>query len=338
MIKRTLAGTVLASIVIILAQSRAGAQEFSFLAGAMNTPDVTGNNNSYSWQIDYRHGLYQNLEASLAWVNEGHVVGHHRDGNAAELWYRVPLFENYFRLSFGAGAYYYYDTQPLPGSGGDSADVHGTAPIYSVSAEGEIYDRWFWRLMVNRISPTSDIKTNTAVFGVGYWLGKDPSLPTGNLPGVFEHSSYAPGLEKNEFTVFGGWSVVNTLFSQSSMACGAEYRRVIAPNIDGTVSYIYEGDPHVIRRSGAGLQVWPVGKSFSDKFEVGFGVGTYIYIDHKNQTRPGQKIQAAFAGLASPMMTYRITDDWFVRLVWDRVITNYSRDADIWLLGVGYRL
>jgi hypothetical protein len=192
--------------------------------------------------------------------------------------------------------------------------------------------------MVNRINPTTDIKTNTAVFGVGYWLGKEPSLPKGNLPGILERSTSGPGKEKNEFTVFGGWSVVNTLFSQSSLACGAEYRRNLASNIDGTLSYIYEGDPHVIRRSGAGLQIWPVGKSFGDRFEVGFGVGTYIYIDHKNQTRSNQKIQAAFAGLASPMISYRITDDWYVRLIWNRVITNYSRDADIWLLGVGYRL
>lgn len=28
------------------------AQEFSFLAGAMNTPDVKPNGNGYSWQID----------------------------------------------------------------------------------------------------------------------------------------------------------------------------------------------------------------------------------------------------------------------------------------------
>ena len=317
---------------------RLGAQEFSFLAGAMNTPDVKPNGNSYSWQMDYRHGLYRNLEFSLAWINEGHVLGHHRDGNAFELWYRLPIYANRFRLSFGAGPYYYYDTEPVPGSSTDSVNLHGTAPILSVSAEGEIYHRWFWRAMVNRINPSAEMKTNTAVVGVGYWLGKESGLPKGNLPGILEGADSGAGGAKNEFTVFGGWSVVNTLFSESAWACGAEYRRNIASNLDGTVSYIYEGDPHVVRRSGAGLQLWPVAKAFGDRFEVGFGIGTYIYIDRKHPSGPDQKTQAALAGLVSPMVSCRLNDDWFVRLIWNRVITNYSRDADIWLLGIGYRL
>ena len=314
------------------------AQEFSFLAGAMDALDVNSNGNSYSWQIDYRHGLYRNVEVSFAWINEGHVPGHHRDGNAVELWYRLPYFANRVRVSFGVGPYYFYDTQPLPGSSTDSLNLHGTAPIYSLSAEGEIYDRWFWRFLVNRINPRADIKVNTAVFGFGYWLGKEASLPKGNLPGILESAAPGAGSAKNEFTIFGGWSVVNTLFSEGAFAGGVEYRRDITPNIDGTISYIYEGDPHVVRRSGAGLQLWPVNKSFGDHFEVGFGIGTYIYIDRKHQPRPDQRTQAALAGLVSPMVSYRVTDDWFVRLIWNRVVTNYSRDADIWLLGIGYRL
>jgi hypothetical protein len=313
------------------------AQEFSFLAGAMNTPDVKPNGNGYSWQIDYRHGLYRNVEISFAWVNEGHVLGHHRDGNAVELWYRLPYFANRFRLSFGVGPYYYYDTQPIPGST-DSVNLHGTAPIYSLSAEGEIYDRWFWRFLANRINAKSDIKTNTAVFGVGYWLGREPGIPKGNLPGILEGADAGTGSAKNEVTAFGGWSVVNTLFSEGAHACGAEYRRNLTPNLDGTISYIYEGDPHVVRRSGAGLQIWPVSKSFGGHFEVGFGVGTYVYIDRKHEPRPNQKTKAALAGLVSPMVSYRVTDAWFVRLIWNRVVTNYSRDSDIWLLGIGYRL
>ena len=328
----------LALLAGAVAGGRLAAQEFSFLAGAMNTPDVTPNGNSYSWQIDYRHGLYRNVEMSFAWINEGHVLGHHRDGNAVELWYRLPFYANRFRLSFGAGPYYYYDTQPVPGSATDSINLHSTAPILSISAEGEIYERWFWRFVYNRINATADIKTNTAVIGVGYWLGKDPAIPKGNLPGILQGASSGTGGAKNEFTVFGGWSVVNTLFSEGAFACGAEYRRNIAANLDGTISYIYEGDPHVVRRSGAGLQLWPLSKSFGDRLEVGFGVGTYIYIDRKQPRGPDQKTQAALAGLVSPMLSCRVTDAWFVRVIWNRVVTNYSRDSDIWLVGIGYRL
>jgi len=325
-------------VPILLATGAAlRAQEFSLLAGGMNTPDASPLHSSYAWQIDYRHGLVQNLELSIAWVNEGHVSGHHRDGNAYELWYRLPFNTNVIRLSLGAGAYYYYDTQPLPPPSTDSLNLHGVAPILSLSAEGAIYDRWFWRIIFNRVNPSAAIKTNTALFGLGYWLGPGPGLPMGNLPGLFEGARAGVGEAKNEFTVFGGWSVVNTLFSQGSAACGAEYRRDLLPNLDATISYFYEGDPHIVRRGGVGLQLWPVAKSFGDHFVVGFGAGTYIYIDRKHQ-RPGQNAQAAVAGLVSPMVSYRLNDGWFVRLVWNRVITTYSRDSDIWLVGIGYRL
>ena len=31
------------------------------------------------------------------------------------------------------------------------------------------------------------------------------------------------------------------------------------------------------------------------------------------------------------------SDQWLARVVWDRVVTNYNRDSDVFLLGVGYR-
>ena len=59
-------------------------------------------------------------------------LAHHRDGTAFEVWGVLPMFNDHVSLSLGAGAYYYYDTQPLPG--GTTANVHGTAPIYSLAA------------------------------------------------------------------------------------------------------------------------------------------------------------------------------------------------------------
>jgi hypothetical protein len=36
------------------------------------------------------------------------------------------------------------------------------------------------------------------------------------------------------------------------------------------------------------------------------------------------------------MIAYRIGDGpWSVRMVWNRIITNYNRDSDVWMLGLG---
>lgn len=42
------------------------------------------------------------------------------------------------------------------------------------------------------------------------------------------------------------------------------------------------------------------------------------------------------APLASIGMRYRIDDHWRGQLTWSRVITNYARDSDVFLLGAGY--
>ena len=35
--------------------------------------------------------------------------------------------------------------------------------------------------------------------------------------------------------------------------------------------------------------------------------------------------------------SYRFSDRWFTRFNWNRVMSNDSRDTDIFLLGLGYR-
>ncbi len=316
-------------LVLLVAGINLPAQELSFLGGLMN--ESNPRQSSYTWQVDYRQDLYEYLAASAAYLNEGHVPGHHRDGTAFELWGRLPFDQDSFALSLGVGAYYFYDTQLLPG--GDSANIHGTAPIFSLSGTGYLSDRWFYRIMVNRINPANDIKVNTVAVGVGYWFGKGGKPTRGNLGDAPDEHGY---VTENQLTVFGGQSVVNTFLSQQARAYAIEYRRGLMPHLDWTLSGIYEGAPQIIRRSGVATQVWPVNTFFSDRVAVGLGIGPYFYIDKKHPVSPAQKIPAAVAPLLSLGVSVRLNDDWFVRAVWDRVTTGYNRDSDIFLVGLGY--
>lgn len=309
------------------------AQELSVQGGGMTTGGTKLQ--TYNWQVDYRQNFNRGLAGSVAYINEGHVEDHHRDGTAFELWGRLPMFRDRIAFAVGAGAYYFYDTQPLAGGGpGATANIHGVAPIFSLSATGYLGDRWFVRTTLNRISPSSDIKTTTVAVGLGYWFGRGVKPTKGRLGDAPDQYDY---VTENQFTVFGGQSVVNTFLSQSALAYAAEYRRGLIPHIDWTASAIYEGDPEIIRRSGLATQVWAVNTFFNERISVGAGIGPYIYIDRKNP-RPGyMNIPGAVAPLVSLTFAARLSDHWLVRLVFDRVTSNNNRDSDIFLVGLGYR-
>ncbi len=320
----------LSALLLLCAGLKLHAQELTYLGGLL--PATSTERSSYTWQVDYRQDFYRNFAGSIAYVNEGHLRAHHRDGTAWEAWGLLPLFKDRFSISAGAGAYYYFDTQPLPG--GNTADVHGTALIYSLSATAYLSDRWFGRVMFNHISPANDVKVSTVTVGAGFWFGRDKKPTPGKLGDSPEEYNY---VTENELTAFGGQSVVNTFLSQKARAYAGEYRRGVLPHVDWTASAIYEGDPAIIRRSGAATQLWFVNTFFNERISLGGGLGPYFFLDHKHPTTLAQRIPGAVAPLASLTLAVRLSEHWNVRMVFDRVMSNYNRDSDIFLLGLGYR-
>ena len=318
------------ALILLCAAPRLPAQELTFLSGVMTPSNLK--EWSYNWQIDYRQDFARYLSGSISYINEGHVKGHHRDGSAWEMWAQFPLAHDRLTFSLGAGAYYFYDTQPLPN--GDTANIHGTAPIASFSLTGYLDNRWFARLMLNRINPAKEPKVNTAALGVGYWFGREKKPTPGKLGSAPEEKPY---LTENEATLFVGQSVVNTFFSEDARAIAGEFRRGVLPHLDWTASAIYEGDPKIIRRSGLATQLWPVNTFLNHRIAVGIGIGPYIYLDHKHPLKRANRNPAALAPLASLTFSVRLSEHWLTRVIWDRVTSNYNRDADIFLVGLGYR-
>jgi len=317
------------SALLLSASVPLRAQELSVLGGS--TTSGVFNKSTYGWEIDYRQDLYKYFDASVSYINEGHFPEHRRDGTGWEGWVNIPFWNDHLALSAGAGIYYYYDSQLLDGV--DSVDVHGTAPIFSFAATGYLSDRWFYRVMVNRIMPSNDIKDTTVLVGVGYWFGPH-RRPEGSNP-----NSGTPDPEyvtEPQFTVFGGQTIVNTFYSTKAWAGAAEYRQGLLPHLDGTASYIYEGDPKSERRSGAALQLWPVNTFLDKDTSVGVGVGPYIFVDRRHPMANTRESPAAIAPLLSLTIARRLSQNLLARVVWDRVTSSYNRDADIFLFGLGY--
>lgn len=317
-------------LFLLLAALPLRAQELSLLGGGASTRDVRYS--TYTYQVDYRQDFTPYLAGSFAYINEGHVPGHHRDGDAFQGWFRLPLFKGQLALSAGVGEYFYYDTEPLPG--GDTADVHGTAAIYSLSANLTLSHRWFLKGTINRINPRHDIRTNTTAVGLGFWFGRERKPTKGKLGDAPEENSY---VTPNELTVFGGQSIVNTFLSQHAWASAIEYRRGILPHFDGTITGINEGNPKVTRRNGIAAQIWAVNTFFDQKVSVGAGLGPYFYIDRRHPTPHTLMNPAAAAPLASVTVATKLDENWTARLTFNRVTSDYNRDADILLVGLGYR-
>ncbi|HVU35040.1 MAG TPA: hypothetical protein VHE61_16520 [Opitutaceae bacterium] len=319
----------IAALALLAGPPAAHAQMLTYTRALMTTPSF--NESSQAYQLEYRQGLFDGFSASIDYLNEGHIAEHHRDGYAFEFSYRLPILPHQrLYLAASAGPYYFFDTYR------GSTDVHEVAPLVALTAYGALKGKWFWSATATRINPKSDFRANMFGIGLGYWLGKDAYSPTEELPGLF--GSTKPGKTSDEITVFGVFSVINVAKSPHSLGSSVEYRHRFARHVEGTVTYIYEGDPRVARRSGLAVQAWPVRSAICPQLEIGIGLGTYWFIDRRHVRTPGQNANAALGGLVSTMISYHFTPTWFGALIWDRVITDYNRDADIWRFGIGRKL
>jgi hypothetical protein len=102
--------------------------------------------------------------------------------------------------------------------------------------------------------------------------------------------------------------------------------------LDWTIAWLNEGDNRLIRLNGILSQAWLVRAFFDEHLALGVGLGPYFLVDtHSNEDR------YTVAGVITLSASYRFNPNWLVRLSWNRVTTDYSRDTDVIMIGPGYR-
>ena len=106
----------------ILMTSAANAQELLLLGGG--THDSKVSESTHGWAIEYAQGLGEHAYVTLAWLNEGHLEGHHRDGPVAQIWGRANLIDRRLSFALGVGPYSYFDTAKAE-QGASYANDHG---------------------------------------------------------------------------------------------------------------------------------------------------------------------------------------------------------------------
>jgi hypothetical protein len=134
--------------------------------------------------------------------------------------------------------------------------------------------------------------------------------------------------------VLGGRSIVNSFKSETATSYGLEYRHTVNPNVEWGVIAMSEGKVDAAERKGVSAQVWLL-RPFTERTVLEMGLGAYAMRDQLDRTDPDAVRENHVVPIASIGMRYRISDTWRAQLTWSRVITNYERDSDVFLLGAG---
>lgn len=310
---------------LLTAQVYAG--EIAALGGwaATNNPI----NKTYTWQLQYMEGLGEYAAFSLSYLNQGHFISHHRDANTASLWLRAPVFDKRLTLGIGGGGLFFYDTI-IPKNGAPPSDFHGWGTIVSAAATIYTDSRLFAQVQGNWVRGGSSFDTLSIMAGLGFQLDAPPE------PGPdVKMTKQQERTTDNEVTFFGGQTIVNIPEPHGkSPAYAIEYRRGIWKYLEWTARGLYEGNNALINRYGVTSQLWLEKEFLDDSFSLGAGLGGYYGYDQRRSDRYSRDF---FAYVASITTSIRLTRHWDVRATWDRTITGYNRDTDIFLGGLGYR-
>lgn len=319
-------------LLLLIFAGPASAGEVFVFYGATNVTE--SKYDSFAYQVEYREGLGENWAVSASYLNEGHVPDHHRDGLAPlTLWRRINLLDRKLSLAIGAGPYLYADTTRTPL--GEPSNEHGVGAMVGASATWYPESRLLLQARLNWVKTRHSIDTLTYLAGIGYQL--DASPKAGPLP---KPPPQKGRTTENELTLFLGQTVVNNPGSPKSLALSAEYRRGLSPYLDLTAAWLSEGNNDLIRRNGAVTQLWLVRAFLDDYLTLGCGLGGYFAADRQRDPQPGEGGSAFVSAVMSATASVRnfsFNPNLTVRFVMNRILTNYSRDTDIFLLGVGYQ-
>jgi hypothetical protein len=316
---------LVAVLLLLAVVSPLGAQEV-FVSGGLSRAAGIGTSKP-AWSISYLQGLGEHLAFSLTYLNEGHQADQHRDGLAPEVWGRIYTLEKRLALAAGIGFYAYCDSDLSP-AGDTYRNIHGIGAISSVAATWYGQSPLLFQLRANYIAAPNSFDSLSATFGIGYQL--DSPFKAGSSPALTRNQAEAAD---NEITGFLGASVPNNSRSESAFSQGLEYRRRLSPYFGWTAMFLNEGgSSSSVSRYGLATQLWGVREFFENRLALGVGAGPYFVRD----SSPGEG-RTTMLGMVSLTGSYRFVPRWGIRITWNRVITDYDRDTDVFLGGVSYR-
>jgi len=309
------------------------AGELDFTLGAeQSTPD-TGH--TYTWGIEYRQPFGAHLAASFTWLNEGHLVDHHRDGQAAQLWWRSRQGGTGLVFEFGAGPYHYYDTtnmvavETASGVELDFENAHGWGVLASAAMDWYFNHGWFALLRLNDIEAAGEVRSTALTAGVGYRFGAGSQSDF-----HWSDSWWVADAPRSEVDVMFGRAILNSFSSEGTLAEALSVRTKLSAHCVASLTYTAAQNVPLDWHSGTAVQLWAEAP-LTSAFSAGAGVGAFIISDRSQNAATNSASDVA--GIVGLTLAYAISSRWDVRAIWNRVTTRDDDDSDIVLLGMGYR-
>lgn len=296
----------------------AAAQDASLLAGGMK---MQGGERSFAVGLGYTQRLGRYTAASMEYVNEGHPGPHHRDGLSPQIWLHTPIPEHGASFAVSAGPYYYFDTK---GSDDEYLNDHGWGQMVSLSARWHLHSRSYVEARLTHIHAHAGHDSTLLMVGMGYELRELPRAVKDRNAGRGDHL----------VMLLAGRSIVNSFHSERATAGGVEYRHTLTPNAEWSATLLTEGKVGYAQRHGVAMQGWLL-RPFTERTVLELGVGGYLMRDQVNRFDPGDRARTRIAPIASIGMRWRLSEEVRAQLSWSRVITDYHRDSDVFLLGAG---
>jgi hypothetical protein len=309
-------------VPLLLACGGAAAQDVSLLAGALNNTMV--HERSFAAQIGFAQRFSPYTSVSAEYYNEGHPSRHHRDGLTSQFWLHTAIPERGASFGVAIGPYYFFDTTTGLGNANDYRNEHGWGTLASVSMKWHLAQRTYVEVRANHARTHGRGDSNSVLIGMGYELR--------NVPQEVRARNQAPG-DRMLMLQFGQ-AIVNSFNSERARAYGIQYRGTVTQNMEWSTSYLNEGQVGLAERRGVTGQLWLL-RPFTDRTVISAGAGGYVMRDRINRTSALEESTTNFVPIVSLGARYRLSPDWRAEFTWSRVITEYHRDSDVLLFGIG---
>jgi hypothetical protein len=285
-----------------------------------------------AYGLDLDHTLTNNLSADIFYTNQGHLPEHHRDGAGVDFTYHKEILPH-LTVSAGAGPWTYSDTL-IPNNGKVAQDLHGIGATAGVGAEYHLKDHIVLGVHANYF--TGNFGSYNVLGSVGYEFGSGTDKTTSGFSSGESDTTSSDSSGKNQIALMTGESAVNTPGNVRAVATDLEYKRELANSVDMTISGIDEGKNKFTNRAGIAPELWLRQNVLDNRLSLSVGAGIYAGVDGRKKNE-GSASDKFAAGMISTSADFKLTDHLDARLTWHRVLTNYNRDADVVIAGIGFR-
>ncbi len=307
-------------VMCVLVSQVAQAQEVYVHAGYV--ANTKTHDTAYRWGTAYMHEVGKHALVSLTYLNEGHLPQHHRDGYAPQVWLRQYLLDRHLSFELGIGPYFYFDTD---GTQAVDRDRHGWGGIASVAATWHTGSPFLFQIRGNWIDAVNSFNTLSVTGAIGYRLGGTGKAGHAATP----ENREAPG--NHELSILVGEAKLNQSGTDITTAEALEYRYRLARHVEWSFGVLNEGPRNPHQRYGVDTQLWLVERFYGDRLALGAGLGPYLAYDRYRGS--GSTTVNGLVGLSGNI---RFWERFGLRFTWDRVLTNYDHDADIFIGGLSY--